>query len=111
MTTIARYAPMVKWTSCPASNWAVRVRLLVGVLEMEKNGRATRLATGSGWKPGEHDELPCGFNSGHRREERWSPSADNYIYGVCGVAVAARLAVNQKVAVRLRSGTPNVERR
>ena len=31
---------------------------------------------------------------------------ETVIYGVCGVAVSARLAVNQEVAVRLRSGTP-----
>ena len=57
-------APMVKRTSCLASNEVFRVRLLVGVL------------------------------------------SETVIYGVCGVAVAARLAVNQKVPVRLPPDTP-----
>ena len=59
---------MVKWKSCLGSNEVVRVRLLVGVLNV------------------------------------------TIIYGVCGVAVSARLAVNQKVPVQLRPDTPPVER-
>src|SRR5208283_522273 len=55
---------MVKWKSCLGSNEVVRVRLLVGVLNL------------------------------------------TVIHGVCGVAVSARLAVNQKVPVRLRPDTP-----
>ena len=60
-------APMVKWKSCLGSNEAVRIRLLVEVLNV------------------------------------------TVIYGVCGVAVSARLAVAQKVSVRLRSDTPQRE--
>ena len=57
-------APMVKRTSCLASNEVFRVRVLVGVLN------------------------------------------ETVIYGVRGVAVTARLAVNQKVRVRLSPGHP-----
>ena len=49
--------------------------------------------TGAGWKPVELNGLEGSTPS---------PSAE---YGVRGVAVTARLAVNQKVGVRLPSNT------
>ena len=61
---------MVKRTSCLASNEKFRVRVLVGLL---KNGRATRLATGPGWKP---DEL-CGLEGSIP-----SPSAETNVVSV-----------------------------
>ena len=85
------YGSMGKWTSSLASNEVFRVRVLV---ELLTNGRATRLATGAGWKPVELSGLEGSTPS---------PSAE---YGVRGVAVTARLAVNQKVGVRLPSNTP-----
>ena len=48
------YGSMVKWTSSLASNEVFQVRVLVGLLT---NGRATRLATGPGWKPVEPQGL------------------------------------------------------
>jgi hypothetical protein len=52
---------MVKRKSFPASNGAFQVRILVEALdwieERDEDGRATRWATGTGWKPVEH--LQC----------------------------------------------------
>ena len=50
---------MVKRKSSLASNEVFRVRILVGLLCITSrlwrtNGRATRLATGTGWKPVEY---------------------------------------------------------
>ena len=44
-----RFGSMVKRTSCLASNEMFQVQILVGLLD--QYGRATRLATGPGWKP------------------------------------------------------------
>ena len=70
---------MVKRTSCLASNEKFRVRFLVGLLDVENltNGRATRLATGPGWKPAELYGLAgstpapsavAGSGAGYRRQ-------------------------------------------
>ena len=49
---------MVKRKSFLASNEEFRVRVLVEAIKNNKQriGRATRLATGTGWKPVEHFE-------------------------------------------------------
>ena len=48
---------MVKRKSFLASNEEFRVRVLVEAIKNNKQriGRATRLATGTGWKPVEHE--------------------------------------------------------
>ena len=64
---------MVKRTSCLASNEMFQVQILVGLLRAKKNGRATRLATGPGWKPVEL----CGLEGSIP-----SPSAKNDMVSV-----------------------------
>ena len=68
---------MVKRTSCLASNERFQVQILVELLIDKKNGRATRLATGPGWKPAELDGLEgsipspsavAGSGAGYRRQ-------------------------------------------
>ena len=52
------YASMVKRKSFLASNEEFRIRVLVEAIKNNKQriGRATRLETGTGWKPVEHFE-------------------------------------------------------
>ena len=52
------YASMVKRKSFLASNEEFRVRVLVEAINHDRQqlGRATRLETGTGWKPVEHFE-------------------------------------------------------
>lgn len=61
LETLSPLALMVKRRSFPASNGAFQVRILVEALDWiddgYDDGRATRLATGTGWKPVEH--LQC----------------------------------------------------
>ena len=68
---------MVKRTSCLASNEMFQVQILVELLIGKKNGRATRLATGPGWKPAElyglAGSIPApsavaGSGAGYRRQ-------------------------------------------
>ena len=55
-TTRRTPGPMVKRKSSLASNEVFRVRILVGLLDVENLtiGRATRMVTGAGWKPVEY---------------------------------------------------------
>src|ERR1700676_2547487 len=98
------FAPMVKWTSSPASNRVFRVQVLVGVLACWSwKGYPNWRREPVGSRPSATalrvrlPPLPP-WNAG--------PAALRLNDGVCGVADSARLAVNQKVAVRPRPDTP-----
>ena len=86
-------APIVKRKSCLASNKAIQVQLLVGVLEEGIGELGIR-----DWK-----------TQGIHRTPIPNPLPLIPICGVRGVAVAARLAVNQRVGVRLSSDTPETK--
>ena len=87
------YGSMVKRTSCLASNEMFQVQILVELLN--RNGRATRLATGPGWKPGELYGLE-GSTPSLSAEAIWCPWC----------TWSAHLPVKQKVWVQLPSVTP-----
>src|ERR1700676_4249478 len=78
------HAPMVKWKSCPASNWVFRVRVLVGVLRKGRGMRGERRG-------------PVHVRMTMLRHSSLAPRPWPLIlHGVCGVADSARLAVNQE---------------